>query len=298
MPDIYVLYNPLAGDGEEDARILEVILSESAFFLDITRITRYAAFLHGMNPDDRLIIAGGDGTLNRFINDTAEISIPQEIFYFPMGGTNDFALSCGKESFSVPFSVTEYLKRLPAMELNGTSIYFLTGIGFGLDGCCRQAEQKRRRLPEKKKSYLAIAAKCLLRYSPCNAKITVDGRQYIYSKVWCAPTMFGKHYCGGLSPAPEQDSSDPERPLSVAVLHGCSKLRALQALSDLFKGTQRQTNRSVSLLTGQEITVEFDRSTTLQVDGEIFEHVTRYTAQSVGCNAKTPVKKEHPIFQI
>ena len=60
-----VLYNPLAGNGkgEEDARLLEVILQEDLLFYDMTRITNYAAFLSGMEPGDYLIIAGGDGTL-------------------------------------------------------------------------------------------------------------------------------------------------------------------------------------------------------------------------------------------
>ena len=80
----YVLYNPLAGNGnaEEDAKLLQMVLDEELEFYDMTRITNYAAFLSGMEKDDYLVIVGGDGTLNRFVNDTNGIDISQEIFFF------------------------------------------------------------------------------------------------------------------------------------------------------------------------------------------------------------------------
>ena len=59
MGNIYVLYNPLSGNGkgEEDARILEVILPEPVYFFDMTKITNYAVFLGGMERDGIMIIA-------------------------------------------------------------------------------------------------------------------------------------------------------------------------------------------------------------------------------------------------
>ena len=35
--------------------------------------------LRDLNPDDYLVICGGDGTLNRFINNTANINIEQDL---------------------------------------------------------------------------------------------------------------------------------------------------------------------------------------------------------------------------
>lgn len=43
MGNTYVLYNPLSGNGkgEDNARLLEVVLPEPVFFFDMTRITNY-----------------------------------------------------------------------------------------------------------------------------------------------------------------------------------------------------------------------------------------------------------------
>lgn len=283
MGNIYVLYNPLSGNGkgEEDARILEVVLPEPVYFFDMTKITNYAVFLGGMERDGIMIIAGGDGTLNRFANDTAGIDIPQEILYFPVGTGNDFAREFGKQPYGDPFPITKYLKDLPTVSVKGKTYRFLNGIGFGIDGYCCEEGDLLRQPPGQKVNYTAIAVKGVLsRFAPRNAKVTVDGQAYTYKKVWIAPTMFGKYYGGGMLPAPEQDRSNPDKTLSVMLFHGAGRLRTLCAFPGIFKGAHVKHKNMVAIHTGHEITVEFDRPTPLQIDGETIPDVTGYTARS------------------
>lgn len=46
----YVIYNPLAGNGQAqaDAQLLQVVLDEELEYYDITRITNYEPFIGGM----------------------------------------------------------------------------------------------------------------------------------------------------------------------------------------------------------------------------------------------------------
>ena len=69
----YVLFNPQAGNGSgaQQARALDARFPEETFsYTDMTTISDYAAWLGTLPADASLIIAGGDGTLNRFLNDT------------------------------------------------------------------------------------------------------------------------------------------------------------------------------------------------------------------------------------
>lgn len=289
MGKTYVLYNPLSGNGkgEDDARLLEVVLPEPVFFFNMTRITNYTVFLGGMESDDCLIIAGGDGTLNRFVNDTAGIDIAQEILYFPVGTGNDFAREFGKQDYGDPFSITEYLKELPTVEVKGKSYRFLNGVGFGVDGYCCEEGDRLRKIPGKKVNYTAIAIKGLLfRFAARNATVTVDGRKYTYEKVWIAPTMHGKYYGGGMLPIPGQDRTNPEKTLSVMLFHGAGRLKTLCIFPGIFKGTHVKHKSVVTIHTGHEITVAFDRPTPLQIDGETILDVTGYTAHSAICKSK------------
>lgn len=276
MGNGFVIYNPLSGDGksEENSKLLEMIFDDELEYFDITRITNYKTFFSGMEKDDYIIIAGGDGTLNRFINDTAGIDIPQEIFYLPSGNGNDFANDMEKTSGN-PFKITEYLKNLPTAEVKGKKYRFINGVGFGIDGYCCQVGDELEKIPGKKADYTKIAVKGLLfDFAPRNAKVTVDGREYFYKKVWIAPTMFGRYYGGGMMAEPQQNRNSGK--LSLVVFHGAGRLRTLCIFPSIFRGEHIKHKKSVAIHTGKEITVEFDRPTPLQIDGETFRDVTSY----------------------
>ena len=275
----YVVYNPLAGNGQAqaDAQLLQVVLDEELEYYDITRITNYEAFIGGMEREDYLVVVGGDGTLNRFVNDTDGMEIAHEILYFPTGTGNDFAKDIGMGENPRP--ITEYLKNLPSVEVNGKHYRFINGVGFGIDGYCCQVGDELRKIPGKKVNYTGIAIKGLLLYfAPRNATVTVDGKEYTYKKVWIAPTMHGKFYGGGMIPTPRQDRNSGK--LSVMLFYGAGRLRTLCVFPSIFKGEHVKHTKMVAVHTGKEITVEFDRPTPLQIDGETVLNVTRYSAWS------------------
>lgn len=285
----YVLFNPLSGNGKggEQAKRLGGFVKDPLEFIDMTRITNYSALIGGMEGESYIILAGGDGTLNRFVNDTVGLEISREIFYFPTGTGNDFGYELGIKAEDGPVSITQYLKDLPTVEVKGKTYHFLNGVGYGIDGYCCQEGDRLRAIPGKKVDYTAIAIKGLLfRFAPRNAKITIDGKEYLFKRVWIAPTMHGKCYGGGMIAAPAQDRLSEDRRLSVMLFHGAGRIRTLCAFPSIFKGEHVKKTNMVTVLTGHRITVEFDRPTPLQIDGETILDVTSYTAASARC--KTP----------
>ena len=277
----YVICNPLAGNGKtmEDAMLLRTVMDDELEFLDMTRITNYDALIGGMEREDYLVLVGGDGTLNRFINATANMRIAQDILYLPAGSGNDFAKDMQKESPARPFSIREQLQNLPSVEVKGKTYRFLNGVGFGIDGYCCQVGDEIKKTPGKKVDYTGIAIKGLLfHFAPRNAKLTVDGREYTYEKVWIAPTMHGRYYGGGMIPTPGQDRTSGK--LSVMLFHGAGRIRTLCVFPSIFKGEHVKHTKMVAVHTGREITVEFDRPTPLQIDGETILNVLRYTARA------------------
>ncbi len=162
-------------------------------YYDITRIKNYAAVFSVLPAHTAVIISGGDGTINRFINDTS----------------------------------------------------------FAIKGL-------------------------LFHYKPTNATVTVDGVPHTYERVWLAPTMNGRFYGGGMMPTPAQDRLNQQRTVSTMVFHGSGKLKTLMIFPSIFKGERIGHNKQVEILTGHDITVEFDRPTALQIDGETVLGITQY----------------------
>lgn len=279
----YVLYNLKAGHAtkDEDIKVLKTILEDELEFIDISKVKDYQVFLSGLERDDYLILCGGDGTLNRFINNTEGIDIHSEILYYPTGTGNDFAADLGYLKNAHPFKVTDYLKELPQVTVNGKTYRFLNGIGYGIDGYCCEVGDELKKTSIKPINYTSIAIKGLLfYYKPTGAKVTVDGLTRSYKKVWLAPTMNGRYYGGGMMPTPYQDRKNADKQLSIMVLYGSGKLKTLMVFPSIFKGEHIKHNEMVDILKGREITVEFDRPVALQIDGETILGVSSYTAKA------------------
>ena len=180
-----------------------------------------------------------------------------------------------------PFSVKKYLANLPSVEINGNTTLFINGVGYGIDGYCCEEGDRQRAASDKPVDYTAIAIKGLLfHYKPANARITVDGKEYSFKKVWIAPTMVGKHYGGGMTPTPAQDRCAEDGKLSVMAFHGTSALKTLMIFPSLFKGEHIKHTKYVTVMEGYDISVEFDAPRTAQIDGETVIGITGYRARS------------------
>ncbi len=280
MSKVYVFYNPLANNGRSEesiSKLLETVESEHVL-CDMTK--GYGDLLAEISAEDTVILCGGDGTLNRFINETDGKNIECDILYYASGSGNDFAHDIGLGRGDAPVSIKKYLTDLPEVEVKGKTYKFINGIGYGIDGyCCEEGDRIRAEKPGEKVDYTAIAIKGLLfKFKPKNAKITVDGAEYEYKKVWLAPAMHGRYYGGGMIATPNQDRENAEK-LSLLVWHGSGKLGTLMAFPSIFKGEHIKHTKHVKVIEGKEIKVEFDKPCALQVDGETVLDVTSYTAR-------------------
>ncbi|MBQ8398613.1 MAG: diacylglycerol kinase family protein [Clostridia bacterium] len=291
----YVLFNEKAGNGrgKEGIEKLTAFFKDRLCYLDMTAPEGgYPALLGRMQQDDFLVLCGGDGTLNCFINEAGEAALSFQVWYFPTGSGNDFAKEFGKNRGEEPFLINDYLKDLPVVSVNGTERRFLNGVGYGIDGYCCEVGDELRAKSDKAVNYTAIAIKGLLfHYRPTKATVIVDGREYTYNKVWIAPTMKGRYYGGGMNPAPKQDRKDPEGKLSLTLFHGSGRLKTLMIFPSIFKGEHVKNEKYVTVLEGKEIMVRFDSPRALQIDGETVLNVTSYTA-CAGVSSKNALAKE------
>ncbi len=289
----YVLYNPKSGSntGRHEAdNLCNIIKNKELVFLDITKIQDYSEFFSSVNETDEIIIAGGDGTLSRFAHDTYHINIKNPVLYYATGTGNDFLKDMNLEKGAPPIIVNEYIKNLPIVTVNGKSCHFLNGIGFGIDGyACEMGDKLRN--AGKKINYISIVIKGILyAFKPRNARVTVDGKEYSFKRVWFAPTMKGRFYGGGIMMAPKQTRNSGK--VSAVIIHKAFNLVLMPLLPGAFKGEHIKHTKYVTIMEGNEITVKFDRPTPLQIDGETVLGVSEYSVGAQGENIQKLEKQE------
>lgn len=271
-----VLYNPLSNNnksGKIPDVIKKIALDGELVFFDITKIEDLSEFIGNIEKGNKVIIAGGDGTLNFVANQCENLS--SDVYFYPCGNGNDFARDVKALGELIP--LCEYVKNLPVCIINKEERKFINGVGIGFDGYVCSKVNEARLKKGKDSNYIAIALKGVIGgYRRTNATIEVDGKKKRYKGVWLCAAMKGKYYGGGFMMAPEQDRLCMSGDVSLVVVHSAPILKVLYAFLLVFKGKHTILKKSVEIIRGHNIKVEFDTSAPLQIDGETYQNVKSF----------------------
>ena len=287
MEKYVVLYNKLsgaaAGTGKvelpEAAQTLKMLLEAKGEveLKDIATAAPYDAFYAGLAQDAKLVLCGGDGTLNRFVNEAGDLVSTRELYFYSAGTGNDFARDIGWDPKDGPVEIGKYLVKLPTVTVNGKTCKFINGVGFGIDGYCCEVGDEQKAKSDKPVNYTSIAINGLLfKFKSKIAEIDVDGQKQTFKNVWIAPTMFGRYYGGGMNAAPAQQRLSDANTVSLVIMHGKSRLGTLMVFPSIFKGEHINHPKKVSVFTGHHIKVRFNEPSPLQIDGETVKNVLEY----------------------
>ena len=281
----YVLYNPLSHNnmGEKDAgKILDQYPEERYTFIDLTSLKNDELF-ELLDGEDDVIIAGGDGTLNKFVNILGECELKKTVYFYPSGSGNDFMNDVRGKNVRELITLNDYIKDLPIIEVCGKSYRFINGVGYGVDGYSCEVVEAKRRDTGKKGSYTFEALRGLMySYAPGKAKVTVDGVTHEFENVWMASVMQGKYFGGGVMIAPMQDRLNEEKTVSVLVVATKSRIKTMFAFPSIFKGKHMKYDKIITAFIAKEVKIELDRPSALQVDGDVISGVTEYSVTAAG----------------
>lgn len=277
---IYILFNPKANNsrGESDAKKWGECLKVPAKFICVIGLD-LKKFFNGLKENDSVVLSGGDGTINRFANDTYGMKFKNKVYYVKCGSGNDFYRDMlAKADKDGLIEITPYLKKLPLITVNGIKRRFINGIGYGLDGeCCHVGDEIRKKDPNAVINYKKIAVKLLLgKFRLRRAEVEVDGKTHHYKNVWLSSTMYGHYYGGGMMAAPDKDREKNNDVCDVVTLSSRGRLHTLLRFPTFSSG-KHKNKKWLSHIVGKKIKVSFDIPCALQIDGDVIENVSSYT---------------------
>ncbi len=274
----YVLFNPLSTTCLKEDKLVEAMnkidASKELKLVDVTTIEDAKSFLSQLGKDDDIVLAGGDGTLNKFVNKYDFKNFDKNIYLYKAGNGNDFIRDINefKEDFVL---LNPYLNNLPTVKVNDIECKYVNGIGFGIDGLVCVESDKMKAEGKKDINYTTLSIKLLLtKFKKVKAKVVVDGKEYNFKNVFLASAMNGKYYGGGMKVAPSQDRMSDS--VTVCVWHDLNRINGLMLFPSIFKGEHVKKEKKVTILTGKHVSVTFDKPTALQIDGESIDKVTHY----------------------
>lgn len=263
-----ILVNPGSRQGDSDLDPVREVLTSSGIDSSISHFSRVDEIsrLIAEQRDglDRIVVGGGDGTLNACIRSVKESGLPLGIL--PMGTANDLA-----RTLQIPFNLQDAARvvadgRIDRIDLGVVNgIYFFNAASIGL-----AVKVTRTLNPETKKRWGGLAyplalIKAFRENRSFAAQVNCDGRTDIIRSIQITVGN-GRHYGRGM--AVREDAEINDHLLHCYSLKPQSFWELLKAAPAIFKGTFENLDR-VTLMEGRRIDIVTSRAMTIDIDGEL-----------------------------
>jgi len=214
---------------------------------------------------DRLVIAGGDGSIGAAFAACARHELPLAIL--PAGTANDFARAMGIPPAiraAAPTAVDPAAERRAVWggTIDGRPFVNVASIGLGVYAAEQAAPMKSLLGPV---AYGVGAAKAALRGRATRARVIVDGATVFDGDAWQVLIGASGSF-GGVAQLPLSDPDTPE--LEAFVLPAGPRVSLLRRAWGMRHGGRRG---GVEVAQGSEIVVDLDPDRQWNVDGEVLD---------------------------
>lgn len=271
-----LLYNPLSKNSKSNIQTHKLVRyykkNKIPFRLkSIVKIKDIEQYLKSKNSQDNIILLGGDGTINRFINDIYNLDISQNIYLKKNGSGNDF-LRTLKLDDTKPQTI------MNAKTDTGVNTKFMNGAGIGIDGYVGYLINKSEK--KGKFSYFLNTLKALIQYIPEPLEVVLDDTKMRFEKAYLITMNNGKYFGGGMKISPKADLTDEY--LDVVIVHTISKLLVLPIFFTIYVGKHTWFKRWVYNTKAKKVTATFTTPQISQADGENYYDITTMTVEKAG----------------
>ena len=220
---------------------------------------------------DRVVVAGGDGTINEAVNGLAGAGVPLAIL--PLGTANVFAAEIGLDLD--PRTIAETVAGGPARpvclgrvrEADGGSGLFSLMLGAGFDAHVVAGVNLKLKRIAGKGAYVAESLRQLAAFRFPRYRVTVDGTAYEAASVVVAKA----HYYGGrYVVAPDARLEQPR--FHVCLFERGGPLAAARYALALQMG-RLPVLPDYRIVTGTQVRIDGPAGDPVQADGDVIAHL-------------------------
>jgi YegS/Rv2252/BmrU family lipid kinase len=229
----------------------------------------------------RIVAAGGDGTVNEIVNGYLSYAGPGDpvvLGIVPVGSGNDLAWTIGLSpdlETSCARVFTGERKQIDVGRItdeSGRSRYFCNGVGIGFDGTVAREVHKITWAGGFTKYLIGLARTFIFYYEAPPMTIRFGDRE-IVDEIMMLTVSSGKRHGGGFIITPEATLDDGS--LDLCIVRRLGRLGILQLIPKFLKGTHVEDDR-VQMDRGERVIVEVPHGLATHLDGEIFAEAARW----------------------
>ncbi|MFW6272646.1 MAG: diacylglycerol/lipid kinase family protein [bacterium] len=261
------MHNPLSSNKKSRKKTKKIVRFFKRRKMDFIvrstlKIKDMHQFLNRREYITDILLLGGDGSINYFINNVDVSKIKQRIHLAKSGSGNDFLRSL-KPLYGADVTIGQ------AILNDNKTVKFINGCGLGFDGMVSHYVNNDRK--KNKISYLINVFRSILHFNSQTIKLTIDGQETTYDRAYIASIQNGRYFGGGMKAAPHADITSDT--YEIIVVHNINKFLLQLLLMSIYPGWHRFIKKRIKILKGKEIRVEFPAPTYFQADGEVQENI-------------------------
>ena len=288
---LIIIANPYSGGGNGKQQfdcLINYCLKNNITFS--TYLTQYAGemieiiprIIQNLTSEHKIIIIGGDGTLNEAISALIQCNQEIPVAYLPAGTGNDFA-----REMTLTYDIPTFIKHLYNETIKNLEIISyheklshkkgiaINSLGFGIDAAiCQlntiQAKSQKKRFGLNKLSYLTPIIDAFKNHQEFQASIQVDDEPVQIANKNLLVGLFNHSYFGGgiqFVPTAKQNSHHFE----VVVARDVTTKVILKAFPFILWNKQHFEQFPKHLLkqTATKVCIKIQQPILMQTDGEV-----------------------------
>lgn len=270
MKQIKLLYNPKSGNNKISVK-LDLIFKKyqkAGFIVHPYRLDENLSLdeaFDDINYFDHVLIAGGDGTLDRVINYMKQNDIDIPVAILPTGTANDFA-----KMLNIPLNLNEAIDRIINSDVKEIDLgkindqYFVNIAVAGMFSSVSQNTNLKLKGSLGKLAYVLKGLEDAV--NPKSYYVDIKSEEFVYSgNVYIIIVLNGKT-AGNINLL--TDSNVDDGLLDVIVFKSISSFKELPNIRDIIRGINTQNYPGIVRFKTKELSVDGDKLITTDIDGE------------------------------
>ena len=290
MKKLLFVYNPLSGKGKIEANLPAILGIMSGAGYEVTAHTTrrrddaYEFIKAYGNEFDRIVVSGGDGTLNESVRGILDGRINSPIGYIPAGTTNDFA-----HSFEIPRDMEEAAKVAAYGMEYPCDVGLMNGQPFIYVSCFGTLSDISYVTSQRTKSIMGHGAyvfEGFKRYHGLDSiHVRVESAELVADDIFCYGMIGNSRYTAGVKLNYAKDVKLNDGRFEVTLIKKPKNL--LQFMATFFEFLNvMKTKKQIYKFTTSKITLCFDEPEKWTRDGEFGGENMAVTIEVL----KTPIR--------
>lgn len=272
MKNVLFLYNPLSGEAKIISQLDQIVMiyQRAGYAMTLFRITRengltaIASMVESFKPD-HILMAGGDGSVNRLVNYLKHRDIDIPIGILPAGTANDFANLIG-----MPDNIVEGCRKILAGSVERLDLgrvgnrYFVNVLSSGLFTEVSHKTPTTLKNTFGKVAYYFSSIGELPSFRRINVRVTADEVSFKGSCLLLL--VFNGRTAGNLRLANQSSARDGL--LDVMIIKGENIVESIKTIFHVLMKRDTNYPEDVVYFQTRQLKIETDQPLATDVDGE------------------------------